>query len=481
MIAASSRVIAALAAMCLGITPAQQVLTTFPAADIYHHMTPMGDLNGDGYEDLLVPSVFFTGFMGAALNYELRYYSGHDGSVIRTGPRFLYPDHIVIKATGDHDHDGVRDYICFYWEQTYNTQNLSVRSGRTDAIIWTRQKPFVEEWLYDAVGDIDINGDSELDLLVGHPSGPSTVGQLWAYDHLGNELYTRVGNGTTYSMSQSLAKLGDVNGDGCEDYVVGLGDSSYYGLVAVVSGINGQFLRVVSGLQIGDNIGAGCIGTGDLDGDGLPDFVAGGGLTAQYDTLHAFSGATGTRLFTYYTGTVGGRLGVDIRAGDYDQDGIDDIFCPWYGGLSVISGRSGTPLLNWTPGHPFYNGVFETQPLGTPEGFPHFFSLTHASGTFLLSAVPTTGRTLGPGCALSLPMVPRIGVSEPDAQTRRLTLADATPGSVAFLLLGLAQQSHAPLHLHPFGLPGCTLYPNLQVLGGFATGTTGNTAGYAFH
>jgi hypothetical protein len=474
------------AVSCLGELPGQQLLANLPRVDFPWDLVPIGDLDGDGYEDILAPSIIPIPPAMWYSHTELRFYSGRDGSLIRRGPFFPWPNGngAATFPAGDHDQDGVRDYLCRHGDQTTAIQHLTVRSGRDDSILWARQEPFNQYWAFHAIADVDINGDGHLDVVVGHPTA-QVYGKLWAYDHLGNLLYTLVGVTpgplAQHSVAQSLAGLGDVNGDGCDDYIVGLGDNFQRGSIAVVSGINGQILRIVHGLQTGDYIGTECVGTGDLDGDGLPDFAGGGGMSGSYDTVHAFSSATGNRLFAYYDGSIGNRFGTYIRVADYDQDGIDDLFCPWGGGLKVVSGRSGTPLLTWTPGQPVYNACFECVPLFTPEGFPNFLTTSFAAGALLMSAVPTTADILGHGCPIGQPTIPRIGVSSPDAQTRRLTLAGAEPNSFAMVLLGRAQPNQLPLNLAPLGLPACSLYPDLQVFGGSVTGQSGNTAGYAYH
>jgi hypothetical protein len=53
---------------------------------------------------------------------------------------------------------------------------------------------------------------------------------------------------------------------------------------------------------------------------------------------------------------------------------------------------------------------------------------------------------------------------------RRLTLSGAAPGTPAFLLLGLADAYAGPQSLVVFGMPQCSLFPSVSVIGSFVTG-----------
>ena len=104
--------------------PAQQILQRFSYLDFDSHFTPMGDVNGDGYEDMMTTSLIYVGPWWTSYDYELRIYSGRDGSLLRRGPRWPYPDGAFSFPTGDHDHDGVRDYICYDSDMAHSMKRL---------------------------------------------------------------------------------------------------------------------------------------------------------------------------------------------------------------------------------------------------------------------------------------------------------------------------------------------------------------------
>jgi hypothetical protein len=467
--------------------PAQQILQNFYPADYDRYFAPMGDLDGDGYEDLVLRAQIYVGPYPAIWDHELRFYSGRDGSLLRLGPRWAHPDWAACWATGDHDHDDVRDYICLDNDHSNATRRLSVRSGVDDRILWSVQAPYNVYWVYDVIGDIDVNGDGELDVIVSHPVGSSNQGDLWAYDHQGNLLYHKIGTGMINSLAQSLAKLGDINGDGCDEYITGLGDPTWYGAVAIHNGPDGEILRVVTGQNQGDYIGSGCTGCGDLDGDGLPDFAAGGGLSGSPGSVQAFSSATGARLFTVYSGFVGDHFGAVLRATDYDLDGVDDIVAAGFGGMRVVSGRDARVIAHYLPDSTASWATFEAQPLRHDEGFPHLLVRTQVLGTYLMTSRPRHSKMLGSGCTNVVPAGTSalLGMRELDGDSadagRRLTLSGAAPGTPTFLLLGFADDYTGPQSLAVIGMPQCSLFPSVTVIGSFVTGTTGIDRGFAHH
>jgi glucose/arabinose dehydrogenase len=90
------------------------------------------------------------------------------------------------------------------------------------------------------------------------------------------------------------------------------------------------------------------VATGDLTGDGVPDIITGAGPGAPGGHVKVFDGRTGTeiRSFLAFPGFVGG---VNVAAGDINNDGIDDIVvgadtgAPG-GHVKVFDGRTGSLL-----------------------------------------------------------------------------------------------------------------------------------------
>jgi hypothetical protein len=133
----------------------------------------------------------------------------------------------------------------------------------------------------------EIYGDGKTIVGVGAPGHDFNRGRLEHYElrwfSEREELrWTSRGQVTGVSsqsrFAASVASTGDVNGDGTPDYLVGapkqdakrLPDA---GMVTLVSGASGNALRRFTGKEPGGLLGECVAGVGDVDGDGAPDFL----------------------------------------------------------------------------------------------------------------------------------------------------------------------------------------------------------------
>ena len=95
----------------------------------------------------------------------------------------------------------------------------------------------------------------------------------------GTTLYTFDGDSAFDFFGFSVSGAGDVNGDGLADLIVGAfrddNNGSFSGSARVLSGLDGTTLYTFDGDSANDNFGVSVSGAGDVNGDGLDDFIIG--------------------------------------------------------------------------------------------------------------------------------------------------------------------------------------------------------------
>ncbi|HXI32074.1 MAG TPA: VCBS repeat-containing protein, partial [Vicinamibacterales bacterium] len=176
--------------------------------------------------------------------------------------------------------------------------------------------------------------------------------------------------------------VGDVNGDGVEDYIVGAGPGG--GQVRVYSGVDVALLLTFA--PFGDQFSDGVyVAAGDINGDGRAEIVVGagrGGIAA------VFSAADGREIGRAFPFTSAYQDGVTVAAGDIDGDGRADVLAgQTVGGLvAVLSGADGHTVASGFPyGPAFAGGVNLAAGDVNGDGRIDIITAPHAGGNLVLA------------------------------------------------------------------------------------------------
>ncbi len=231
----------------------------------------------------------------------------------------------------------------------------------------------------------DINGDGVLDILVGYPGknagGLTNAGTAWVLSGVDGALLLELdGTASSDFLGYSVAGLGDLNGDGVPEMLVGAPFADAGGLTAngyarVFSGADGSLVYAINGQANDDRLGDAVAAIGDLNSDGIADFLIG---APQADFLsfvdagvvYVYSGADGSRIRTLSGSGAEDLFGAAISSiGDVNNDGTPDMLigAPWAtaggqwraGYTDLISGADGA-IIRTFPGSVFYGEFGES-------------------------------------------------------------------------------------------------------------------------
>jgi len=332
-----------------GIPGAPDAVLAPPAGSVVFgdDVTSAGDVNGDGYADLLIgPYVYLGSPTGVAAtpSVTLGYPKGIEGVIpgITLGAGDLNGDgYADVLATGDIATDaGVATGNVFLYFGS--ATGLAAQPAVTWPVVDVPKNDGAIDyrfgWTCTDVGDV--NGDGYDDVVVTVVSSALTPG-AYASLYFGSAAgfptvpvstlvqFGEVPDGD-FEIPEGLGTVaaGDVNGDGNADvlfFTIVLGDPDYERASLFLGGAGGLGAlptTIVTLPDLGSNSSA---SAGDVNGDGYGDVVLGAEMSNGYLYL---GNATGLSLApaTTLTGSITSEYGsVVASAGDVNGDGYADV------------------------------------------------------------------------------------------------------------------------------------------------------------
>lgn len=295
-----------------------------------------GDVNIDGYADVLVGAPHDGAESGAAYLY----LGGESGlgsgqTFVTSGSEDAYLGISVIGA-GDLNADGYEDVVVAAPGEDDLAGAIYVFAFDSRGIVHSYITRISGEaagdrfgWAMAALGDIDDNGFG--DVVVG--ADRANDGSGAAYVFAARE--TRLEEADASGFGASVTDAGDLDGDGGEDLAVGAPlTNSGQGMVYVYrydgAGYSESVATSLSGKADGDYFGS-SLGASDVNGDGYTDLLVGAPEASQSTgSVAIFSGAYGgveTRPLTILEGPAeNARFGVDVFGpGDMNGDGRGEV------------------------------------------------------------------------------------------------------------------------------------------------------------
>jgi hypothetical protein len=256
-----------------------------------------------------------------------------------------------VDALADVDGDGIDELIVPSPFRNANEGRVQVFSGRDGHLLhdWTGAPGSAFGVGIDDAGDIDRDGYD--DVVIGAPTEGATGAVHVRSGKTGALLLRLAGPAAGEGFGGRVAGAGDLDRDGHGDLLIGAGGSTpaFAGKVYVHSGADGRLLHMLSRNTPGDTFGAGLAPVGDIDLDRVPDIVVGGPNTGGL--AFVYSGADGTLRHTLTSppGAVAfGRFFVS-EAGYFDADAVEDVYVGDFaangvGRAHVYSGADGRLL-----------------------------------------------------------------------------------------------------------------------------------------
>lgn len=306
-----------------------------------------GDVNNDTYDDVIVGAYNYNSITGRAYIFYGGATMNNVADVTMTGEGTGNNFGASVSSAGDVNNDGYDDVIVGAFGYNSNTGRAYVYYGgstmdNTADVTMTGQD--YNQFFGSSVSSAgDVNGDSYDDLVIGAYGYNSGVGRAYIY-HGGSAMdnaadLTVDGEAAGDTFGRSVSAAGDVNNDGAGDIIVGApGHTLNTGRAYVYfggSGMDSSADVTMSGDTTECYFGFSVSNAGDVDGDSYADVIIGacGNDTTSSNAYIFMGGASMDSLIdeTLLGENVGSYFGYSVSdAGDLNDDNYADVIVGAY-------------------------------------------------------------------------------------------------------------------------------------------------------
>jgi hypothetical protein len=250
----------------------------------------------------------------------------------------------------------------------------------------------------------DVNGDGFADIVVG--AGPGGGPQVKVFDgKTGQTTQSFDAFDAAFTGGVRVA-TGDVNGDGTADIITGAGA----GGGPHVKVFDGRTSKPIDSFDAFDPAFSGgvYVAAGDVNGDGRADIITGAGAGGG-PHVQVFDGRSQQPFWAFDAFAPDFAGGVRVAVGDVNGDGVPDVIAGAGPGggpqVSVFDGARRGPLLSFFAGPAaFVGGIFVAgSPKGATDQVPDLhgllasFALAPGLGTYFQNKVSSVQKTFATG------------------------------------------------------------------------------------